>query len=189
MVEPFTRTMDTTYYPTPSFGTPYRAATHAMVPPAKNVEPVKDSRYPAYSGTMSDGRLVTDYRPKCSKNIAPQNQFHSKLWMIHHAADMMDESRRRQVEWTGASLPMANTMPPPAVVVHSTPFASDATPTGWKEGLGVERANAVAPPLFGTFEFEPSMAELQSNRKSIGMTLRYEGGRNSVRGKFAQSSQ
>ena len=150
----------------------------------RTVEPIKDVRYPAYAGAMSDGRLVTDYRPQCSRNVAPQHQFYTKRWMIHHATDLMQESRRRQVEWTGASLPMANTMPPPAAIVHSTPFASEVVPTGWNGGVGVERADAAAPPLFGTFAFEPSMAELRSNRKSIETTVRYEGGRNSVRGQI-----
>lgn len=183
-METLTRTPHADFYPTPSVGAAYRAATKAAMPPAREVEPVRDNRYPAFTGTMSDGRLVTDYRPQCTKNIAPQQQFHSKLWMIHHATDLMNESRRRQVEGTGAALPMANTMPPPASIVHSSPFYSEVVPTGMKGGLGVERANAAAPTLFGTFEYEPTMSELQSNRKQIQPTTRYEGGRNSVRGRF-----
>lgn len=80
----------------PEFGTEYLAARKAAVPPAKDVYPARDDRYPAYAGPMADGRLVTDYRPHCSKNIRPAEQYYTKLWMIHHTDEMMDESRRRQ---------------------------------------------------------------------------------------------
>jgi len=50
-----------------------------------------------------------------------------------------------------------------------------------KEGLGIVRADSKAPDLFGTFYFAPSMAEKQANRKNIGGTKMYEGGRNSIR--------
>jgi hypothetical protein len=133
---------------------------------------------------MQDARLVTDYRPQCTKNIAPGNQFNTKLWMINHAQDVMDESRKRQVEWTGASLAMANTVPPPANVVHSNPFYSEVANTGYTNGIGVERANSDAPSLFGTFTYEPTMAEIRNNRKNINLTSQYEGGRNSPRGIF-----
>ena len=115
---------------------------------------------------------------------APADQFNTKKWMITHADELMDESRRRQVEWTGASLAMANTVPPPADVVHSNAFYSEVNPTHYQNGIGVERAGAKAPPLFGTFMYEPTMSELQNNRKNIALTQYQEGGRNSVRGVF-----
>jgi hypothetical protein len=96
----------------------------------------------------------------------------------------MDESRRRQVEWTGASLVMANTVPPPADIVHSNAFYSEVNPTGLKGGIGVERANVPCPGLFGTFTYEPTMAEIRNNRKNINLTQYFEGGRNSPRGIF-----
>jgi hypothetical protein len=168
----------------PEFGNEYQAAHRAYQPPAKTIHPASDSRYPAYAGATEDGRLVTDYRPQCSKNIKPEYQFHTKLWLINHATDVMEESRQRQIEWSGASLPLANTVPPPAGVVHSNPFYSELEKTNLKWGIGVERANAAAPPLFGTFEYEPTIAELQNNRKNIDVTKFYEGGRNTVRGVF-----
>ena len=140
-------------YSDPAFGSEYRAAQKAYVPPAKDVYPARDNRYPAYAGPMADGRLVTDYRPQCTKNIAPADQFNTKKWMITHADELMDESRRRQVEWTGASLAMANTVPPPADVVHSNAFYSEVNPTHYQNGIGVERAGANAPALFGTFMY------------------------------------
>jgi len=51
-------------------------------------------------------------------------------------------------------------------------------------GLGVERANATAPDMFGVFQYSPSVSEMQANRKNISMTTRQEGGRNSNRGKY-----
>jgi hypothetical protein len=169
-------------FTTPEFGTEYLAARKAALPPAKDVYPARDDRYPAYAGPMADGRLVTDYRPHCSKNIRPAEQYYTKLWMIHHTDEMMDESRRRQVEWSGASLPLANTVPPPADIVHSNPFYSEVNPTHMPTGIGIERADAKAPMLFGTFHYEPTMQEIRNNRKNIALTTRQEGGRNSIRG-------
>jgi len=169
-------------YHNPQFGTEYRAAQ--KVYDQKDATPARDNRYSSYAGSMQDARFVTDYRPKCTKNISAPNQFNTKLWMINHADEMIDESRKRQVEWTGASLTMANTVPPPAAIVHSTPFYSEVNPTGLHNGIGVERANTPAPTLFGTFTYEPTMSEIQNNRKSIGVTTYYEGGRNSKRGVF-----
>jgi hypothetical protein len=152
--------------------------------PVKETSPARDVRYPAYVAAMSDGRYMTDYRPQCSKNIATGQQFQTKKWMIQHANEIMNESRRRHAEGSGASLPMSNTVPPPAARIYSTPFESEVQRTNLTDGIGVERANAAAPDLFGTFSYEPSIAELQGNQKRIQVTSRYEGGRNSIRGHF-----
>ena len=168
----------------PSFGTEYRGAREAALAPSRDLAPAPDSRYPAFAATLNDGRLVTDYRPQCSKNIRVGQQFYTKKWMIGHGEELMEESRRRQVESTGAALPMANTIPPPAAVVHSTPFYSEVNPTYLLGGLGVERANAKAPPMFGSFTYSPTISGMQNNRKNIAGTTRYEGGRNSKRGMF-----
>jgi hypothetical protein len=178
----FSRNTYPNLFDSPSSGTEYQSAHRVLFGPDKEITPARDVRYPAYAGTMSDGRLVTDYRPQCTKNVRPGTQFYTKHWMIQNASELMEESRRRQVEWTGATLPMSNTVPPPASVVHSTPFESDIQPTHLRYGIGVERANATAPPLFGTFSYEPTMSERQANRKETGLTTFYEGGRNSVRG-------
>jgi hypothetical protein len=168
----------------PSHGSEYHQVYEGILTGNENVSPVRDIRYPAYAGPMSDARVVTDYRPQCSKNIRPAYQFHTKRWLIEHATDVMEESRRRQIEGSGASLPMANTVPPPAMRVYSTPFESNGIPTYLHHGIGVERLNASAPDLFGTFSYEPTMAEIRHNRKNIGMTRFQEGGRNSTRGVF-----
>jgi hypothetical protein len=180
----FTRDTRPNLYHSPSFGEDYQAARSAYVAPAKELYPARDNRYPAYAGPLEDARLVTDYRPQCTKNIRPALQFSTKAWLINHATEIMEEARQRQIEWSGASLPMANTVPPPAAIVHSTPFYSEVNHTYMKNGLGVERANAKAPPLFGTYEYEPTMQEMRMNRKNIALTTHREGGRNSTRGKF-----
>ena len=182
MENKFNRNTSPNLFNDPAFGSAYHSAHRTFFEPVKEASPARNARYPAYAATASDGRVVTDYRPQCSKNVKAGNQFHTKLWLIHHSEEIMDESRRRQVEWTGASLGMANTVPPPAAIVHSTPFYSEANPTNLYDGIGVERANADAPELFGTFRYEATMAEIQNNRKNIGMTSFYEGGRNSRRG-------
>jgi hypothetical protein len=102
--------------------------------------------------------------------------------MVNHAGEIMDLSRKRQSEWSGASLPMANTVPPPAIIVHSTPFNNELQPSGASFGIGVERADAKAPILFGTFNIKPSREEVRDDKKKIALTSRYEGGRNSLRG-------
>jgi len=163
----------------PSVGAEYREF-HRTADPSMDT-PVQDIRYPAYPATSQDGRLVTDYRPQCSKNVRVGQQFHTKKWMIEHADVIMDESRRRYHALTGAGMPMANTVPPPAVMVHSTPFTSELVPVPFRGGIGVERADASAPELFGTFSYEPSFAQYRSNRKNIAGTTVEEGGRNSRR--------
>lgn len=174
----FTKDTRPNLFHTPPFGTEYKAAKKV----SKDTQPARSSRYPAYAAPMDDARFVTDYRPKCTKNVAADSQFHTKIWMINHATEMMNESRKRQVEWTGASLTMSNTVPPAADIVHSTPFYSEVQSTGYKNGIGVERADSKAPMLFGTFQFQPTMSELQNNRKNTNVNTYYEGGRNSKRG-------
>jgi len=181
---PFTRNTTPHLFDRPSVGEEYRDARHAALDSSHDSVPAPDSRYPAFAAATQDGRLVTDYRPQCTKNIRTGAQFQTKMWMIHHAESLMEEARQRHVERTGASLPMAQTVPPPAAMVHSTPFTSEVNPTGWAGGIGVERADAKAPSLFGTFSYEPTLFEMQSHRKNIAVTTREEGGRNSKRGRY-----
>jgi hypothetical protein len=180
----FTRDTYPNLFTHPSFGTEYHRAREVSFTPIKEITPARDSRYPARAAAVEDGRLVTDYRPQCSKNIQAGQQFYTKLWMINHGNELVEESRKRQAEWSGASLPMSNTVPPPAAVVQSTPFYSEVNPTNLMGGVGVERGGASAPPMFGVFTYEPSISEMQANRKNIAVTSREEGGRNSRRGKF-----
>lgn len=180
----FTRDTYPNLYTHPTFGTAYHGGRDVALSTTKDSYPAPDNRYPARAAPLEDGRLVTDYRPQCSKNVQTGQQFYTKKWMINHGVELMEESRKRQVERTGAAVPMANTVPPPAAVVHSTPFYSEVNPTNLLGGLGVERANATAPDMFGVFQYSPSVSEMQANRKNISMTTRQEGGRNSNRGKY-----
>jgi hypothetical protein len=178
----FNRVTQPNYYKNlPSYGREYRNVRDEYIPP-KFTQPVSDSRYPAYAGIADDARFVTDYRPHCTQNTPAGTQFFTKKWMVNHAGEIMDLSRKRQSEWTGASLPMANTVPPPAVVVHSTPFNNELQASGAPFGIGVERTDAKAPVLFGTFDIKPSREEIRNDKKKIALTSMYEGGRNSLRG-------
>ena len=169
------------YYATqPRLGTEYKQAKRLEVVPS--MEPASDSRYPAYAGPMEEGALVTDYRPHCSFNLPPGTQFNTKQWMVHHADSLIHLTRQRQSEWTGASLPMANTVPPPADVVFSSPFENEIVPTRYLGGIGVERMGAAAPPLFGTYVIPPTPTEVKANIKNIALTHLYQGGRNTPRG-------
>jgi len=180
----FTNDTSPNLFESPPLGAAYRAGNTAVTPPVKNLLSAKDVRYPAYVAPLEDGRLVTDYRPQCSKNVKPGYQYNTKLWMIHNAERIMDETRRQQMYVAGAGLPMANTVPPPAAVVKSSAFYSEVQPTYAYNGIGLQRADSKAPDLFGTFYYAPSMLEKQSNRKNIQVTTMYEGGRNSLRGRY-----
>ena len=180
--QPFNNDTSPNLFHAPSIGAAYRAGTAAVRPPSKDLFSARDSRYPAFNAALEDGRMVTDYRPQCSKNVRPGYQFNTKQWMIRNADQIMDETRKRQMEWSGASLPMANTVPPPAGIVRSNAFYSELQPTYAMNGLGIVRADSTAPDLFGTFWYAASMAEKQANRKNIAVTTLYEGGRNTPRG-------
>jgi hypothetical protein len=168
------------FAPFPALGTEYKEIRGREQP--SSMEPARDSRYPAYSAPTEDGRHGTDYRPHCSKNLPPGTQFTAKQWMVSHADDIIQLSRSRQSEWSGAGLPMANTVPPPATLAFSSPFENEILPTNYRGGLGLERTGAAAPALFGTFVVPPTATEVRSNVKHIALTTRYEGGRNTPRG-------
>jgi hypothetical protein len=169
------------YFTFPAQGTVYKTVRNEYVPP-KTTEPIENARYPAFAGIADDARFVTDYRPHCTQNTPPGQQFMTKQWIVNHADTLIQMSRKRQSEWSGASLPMANTVPPPAQIVHSTPFENEIQPSGARFGIGLERSDAKAPVLFGTFQIPPTRTEILNNTKRIGLTHKYEGGRNSLRG-------
>ena len=173
-------TLPNFYAKQPTLGTEMKQARRLEV--VQSMEPAPDSRYPAYAGPMEEGAFVTDYRPHCSYNLPPGTQFNTKQWMVAHADSLIHLTRQRQSEWSGASLPLAKTVPPPADLVFSSPFENEILATRTLGGLGVERTGAPAPPLFGTFVMPPTQADLRSNVKHIDLTTRYEGGRNTPRG-------
>jgi len=173
--------MNYTPFVPPSPGAQYNLVKRSQIP-IKSMEPAEDNRYPAFAGIMADGRLATDYRPHCSKNLPPGTQFSTKQWMITHASDIINVSRGRQSEWSGAGLPLADTVPPPADYVITSPFANEIMPTNYQWGIGIERVREETPVLFGTYVIPPTSAEQYANIKKIQLTTLYEGGRNSLRG-------
>jgi hypothetical protein len=73
-------------------------------------------------------------------------------------------------------------VPPPAVLAYSSPFENELLTTNYKGGLGVERTDAKAPPLFGTYTIPPTSNEIRNNVKNIALTQQGSGGRNTRRG-------
>jgi hypothetical protein len=168
------------FYAMPPLGIPYKQAKRMEV--QTTMEPARDSRYPAYAGVMEDAHFVTDYRPHCNYNLPPGTQFSTKQWMVHHADNIIQLARTRESEWTGASLPVADTVPPPAVLAYSSPFENELMNTHYKGGIGTERTGANAVPLFGTYVIPPTSQELRGNTKNISLTQHGSGGRNTRRG-------
>ena len=141
--------------------------------------PTPDNRYPGFAANMTDGRLTTDYRPKCSQNVAPGMQFATRRWLQKNADHIIGVSRNRQADLTGAGMgyDYKIEMAPLAYVKCDE---SDCGYTAAKStGLGIERQDK-AVPLFGTFA--PSAAV--TKKDSPKLTRVYEGGRNSIRGRI-----
>lgn len=139
--------------------------------------PIADSRFPNWAAKMSDGRLSTDYRPKCATNIPTGAQFSTRQWMQHSAESIMAASRKRQAERAGAGNRFDESVVPSyAAVVKCTPFSCGVIP-GSKDGIGIVRKEG-CPDLFGTFAESSSTA----SPAPVARTQKYEGGRNTPRG-------
>jgi hypothetical protein len=134
--------------------------------------PTPDSRYPDYAAPMEDGRLVTDYRPNCSTRAPYGHQNATKAWLVENAQDVINVGRMRQAEYTGAIYGAPFRGPAPAAVQTCSVYGCSYS-EGSATGLGVERANSVAPPLPGTFDPRPFYTAV--NRRN-------EGGRNGALG-------
>lgn len=104
--------------------------------------------------------------------------------MTKNAAELIRLSRNRYAELTGAYLGFdSSVVPPPALVVECSSEGCERMETGQSGGIGMERAGAAAPPLFGTWD----AAGLRGVATSIfpsqtSLTRMYEGGRNTPRG-------
>jgi hypothetical protein len=140
--------------------------------------PTQDNRYPGWAARMNDGRLVTDYRPRCELKVPTGSQFATRMFMQRNAESIMSQARQRQVNNTGASLSYyASSEMPPEDYVRCTKTRCDFMP-GNPDGVGTSRIESV-PELFGTFgqkmpaivaTYEPPLTQVQ------------EGGRNTRRG-------
>jgi hypothetical protein len=144
---------------------------------ATKTVPAPDNRFRAYAAPMADGRLVTDYRDRCVTRAPPGTQFSVKNWTVHNTDKIIDISRERQVQSTGQSLGLANTVPPPAVLQSCTTQRCSINPTDYPGGLGIERTDK-APPLFGTFTFPPDADTLARNKTFTALNKTIEYGRN-----------
>lgn len=140
--------------------------------------PTQDNRYPGWAAPMSDGRLVTDYRPRCELKVPAGSQFATRLFMQRNADSIMSQSRKRQAINTGAGLSYDGTTEMPAAEYVKCGKSECKIRTAYSEGVGIVRLESV-PALFGTFSAK-SASILSPAKPSL--TQIQEGGRNSVRG-------
>lgn len=145
--------------------------------------PAPDSRFPGWAAPMSDARLVTDYQPHCAKNIPAGQQFPTKGWIQRNAETLIEYNRKSYAERMGATQPFDDTVvPPPALIVDCKPGGCSRTVTEAPGGIGMERAGAACPDLFGTYSYVSATANSAEPR--MALTTKQEGGRNSIRGVF-----
>lgn len=177
--------MDSKFFRLPTNPNLYPAAQPADVRDiGTNQElPAPDSRFPGWAAPMSDARLVTDYQPHCARNIPAGQQFATKGWIQRNASQVMDYSRKVYAQRMGGFLAYDSTVvPPPAMVVDCKPGGCSRSLTEAPGGIGMERADAACPELFGTFSYA-GMANVKAEPR-VALTTKQEGGRNSVRGVF-----
>jgi hypothetical protein len=158
-------------------------ASMVKVTPSKSYAagPGTDVRFPGWAPAgQEDGRLVTDYRPRCYENIQPHTQFASHQWIQHNTDDIIRISRARLSEQTGANRGFDNTVvAPPAAIVECDQFVCRTTATGLHNGVGTQRQE-VLPPLFGTFNDNVPT----STQYLPPITREFLGGRNTPRGRM-----
>lgn len=146
--------------------------------------PAPDSRFPGWPAPMSDARLVTDYQPHCAKNIPAGKQFPTKHWMQNNATGVIEYNRRLFADRMGATQPFDNSVvPPPAQIVTCEKGECSIKNTDAPGGIGLARAEAAVPELFGTFSYVSAGAQ-PLKAAQVPLTRKQEGGRNSVRGVF-----
>jgi len=142
--------------------------------------PAPDNRFPGWAGKMEDGRLVTNYQNNSAAFVPPERQFATKMWMTRNGSDIMDLVRNRSSDQTGAGEGLdPNVVPPPASVVTCTKADCTREATNVRGAIGTERTPQEVPELFGTWFHESKNSYMEPN---IGLTKRYEGGRNTPRG-------
>lgn len=143
------------------------------------IGPAPDARFPGWAAPLEDGRLVTDYRPHCNRNIPAGKQFATHQWIQRNADEIISLSRERQSEAAGANRGFDNTIVPPAEnIVQCGVYECGYYQTSQKYGIGTERREPV-PDLFGTFNTDVQ----QVTQRLPAITRDFEGGRNSLRGR------
>jgi hypothetical protein len=149
------------------------------VAPKKGSDPTPDNRFPGWAAVMDDGRLATDYRPRCAVNIPTGSQYATRQFMQANGEALMNQSRQRQAALTGAGLAYdSSTEVPPVAYVTCAATGKCGYQPNMPRGVGIERSEPI-PELFGTFaSSRPSMWRPAAPRG----TTKYEGGRNTPRG-------
>lgn len=156
-------------------------AAKRLEAPSKVTAPIDDPRYPRYAGKMEDARLVTDYKSHCANNVVESKYGNGLRGFLQHNADaLIQVSRQRQAERSGAQFYKANTVMEPQLVQKCNPYDCDFTPSAdFKNTLGLERSEPL-PELFGTFSDPNKGAPATTNHR---LTTVFEGGRNTPRGR------
>lgn len=150
------------------------------VTPEMKTLPTEDNRYPAFAGPMSDARLITDYRSHCQTRTPYGSQGAVKAWMVHNAEDIMNLSRKRQVEYTGHMYGVIDFQPTPQISQTCTVNGSTMEkidPLGW----GIVCETGPLPEMFGTFQYSPNAEQIAANKSHTRLTQKYEFGRNTAR--------
>jgi len=176
----FRVTTQPNYYPEPPAAV-VRATSYSQYAAQRSAYsgPAPDARFPGWAATQEDGRLITDYRPRCAVNIPSSQQFSVQQWSQRNAESIIELSRARNTKETGAGRGFdVGVVAPPAQFVTCDTFQCRYTPTGKAGGIGTERAESV-PHLFGTFNTDVLPAHQPLPQRSST----YEGGRNSPRGR------
>jgi hypothetical protein len=137
--------------------------------------PTMDSRFPGWAAPLADGRLVTDYSPRCTKNVPAGRQFATKEWMTKHAGQIISITRDRQARATGAVYGLDPSVVPPAEGIRRcTASECQLVATDAPGGIGIERLDE-APDLFGTWMTTPTG---RAPAAKLGITQAFMGGRN-----------
>lgn len=110
--------------------------------------------------------------------------------MTKNGEELIKIARRRFAQQTGAYLGLdSSVVPPPALVVSCTRDGCGGSASGAAGGIGMERAGASAPPLFGTYDPTVGLQQFAMQMLAPGqrtnLTTQYEGGRNTPRGALA----
>jgi hypothetical protein len=104
--------------------------------------------------------------------------------MQRNADGIIEYSRKKVAEITGAVYPFErNVVPPPSSVLTCKRSGCTRIPTNIPGGIGVERQETPEYELFGTYEDDRTHFAKELVAKT-GLTLVYEGGRNSLRGVY-----
>ena len=157
-----------------------RIAGQKIEAPEKRIVPSEDPRYPGYAAVMSDARFVTDYKSHCANNVTSPKYGNSvRSWMQHNADALIQTSRHRQAERSGAYFYGANTKIPPKQLQRCDAMECTFSLTGIPGSLGLERDEKV-PSLFGTFAKENQKAP----SSQLFLTEIPEGGRNTPHGRY-----